>query len=116
MTKKCRWQDVPGVDNLEWCKIHLHVRDKTAESAPEGDSKPWRDIVDVISKFVHLRPHKRYLAGKCPFHNDDGFAFEVIRGKQQYRCIFCESKGNALDFIQQYLNLPTDKALEYIEQ
>lgn len=112
----CVWQDIAGVDSKEWCKVHMHVRDKLDCFHVLVIDKTHRDIVDVISKFIRLRPYKRFFVGRCPFHNDSGMSLEVIRGQQRYRCLFCENSGTALDFILNYLNLPIDRALEYIQE
>lgn len=112
MSDACIWQDIPKVNGQQWCKVHLHVRDSQDDKVI--DDRPWKDIVDVISKFVSIRPFKRYFIGRCPFHDDTGCSLEVIRGHQRYRCIDCNNSGSALDFICNYLNISPEKALDYL--
>jgi putative DNA primase/helicase len=70
------------------------------------------DIVDVVGKYVALRPKGKEFTGLCPFHNDSKPSFAVVPAKQIYSCHVCSKHGDVIDFVQSIENLasPLDAA------
>tara|TARA_B110000879_G_scaffold205594_1_gene286210 strand:+ start:1105 stop:1365 length:261 start_codon:yes stop_codon:yes gene_type:complete len=79
------------------------------------------NIVDVIGRRVELEVEGdgRYM-GVCPFHKNKGdisdpshFVIQtptmlVDRDKKTFRCLNCNEKGNAQDFLDKFDNLDID--------
>lgn len=57
------------------------------------------DIVDVVSKYVHLSKQGKYLKGLCPFHSEKTPSFTVTPEKQIYHCYGCKASGNVIHFV-----------------
>lgn len=63
------------------------------------------DIVDVISRFVHLKKSGKNYKSCCPFHNEKSPSFFVTPGKNFFHCFGCQESGDALTFIKKINNL-----------
>ncbi|MBD8496725.1 DNA primase [Paenibacillus arenosi] len=57
------------------------------------------DIVDVVSKYVHLSKHGKYLKGLCPFHSEKTPSFTVTPDRQIYHCYGCNAGGTVIKFL-----------------
>ena len=55
------------------------------------------DIVDTVSKYVHLTKQGKYLKGLCPFHSEDSFLYGYT-GTPNLYCYGCGKGGNAIKF------------------
>jgi len=66
------------------------------------------EIVDVISKTVHLTKRGRNFIGLCPFHSEKSPSFNVNPEKQTYHCFGCGVGGDAIRFVMaaEGLNFP----------
>lgn len=47
------------------------------------------DIVDTVSKFVHLTKQGKYMKGLCPFHSENTPSFTVTPERQIFYCYGC---------------------------
>ena len=56
------------------------------------------DIVDTVSKYVHLTKQGKYLKGLCPFHSEKTPSFTVTPERQIFYCYGCGKGGNAIKF------------------
>ena len=65
-----------------------------------SDSKP--EIVEVISRYVELKPKGREFAALCCFHDDSNPSMFVNKSKQIFKCFSCGAGGDVWDFVQQY--------------
>lgn len=72
------------------------------------------DIVDVISRYVHLKRSGKNFLGLCPFHTEKTPSFSVSPEKQIFKCFGCGKGGNAIHFLQEYEGLSFREALEML--
>ncbi|HAZ90673.1 MAG TPA: DNA primase [Eubacterium sp.] len=70
------------------------------------------DIVDVVQKYVSLKPQGSDYKGICPFHSDKNPSMSVSRRLQIFNCFACQTGGNAITFIKNYENIKYPEAIE----
>jgi len=63
------------------------------------------NIVDLISDYVSLKSTGSNYKGLCPFHQEKTPSFTVSQAKGLYYCFGCGVHGNAINFLQNYLNI-----------
>ncbi len=68
------------------------------------------NIVDVVSRYVNLRPAGANLKGLCPFHQDKTPSFLVHPAKQIFKCFGCGAGGDVFKFIQLRENVDFNQA------
>lgn len=56
-------------------------------------------IVDVVSRYVHLRKNGKEHIGLCPFHDDHRPSMKVYEHGQRFKCYACGEAGDAIDFL-----------------
>ncbi|MFD2672365.1 DNA primase [Marinicrinis sediminis] len=69
---------------------------------PEEDVNEVRkqsDIVEVVSRHVHLTKQGRNYMGLCPFHSEKTPSFTVSQEKQIFRCFGCQASGDVIRFV-----------------
>ena len=71
-----------------------------------------RDIVEVISQYVHLKRSGRNYFGLCPFHNEKSPSFSVSPDKQIFHCFGCGVGGNVFTFISKIEGIGFKEAIE----
>ena len=71
-------------------------------------------IVDILSKFIKLKPFGHNYKSTCPFHNEKTPSFSVNTNNQFYHCFGCGSSGNAITFLMKFSNLEFRAAIEYL--
>ncbi len=59
------------------------------------------DIVEVVSKYVHLDKKGRNYMGLCPFHNERTQSFSVNRARNFCYCFSCHKGGSPVNFIME---------------
>ena len=69
------------------------------------------DIVDLVGRFVSLKPSGRNHKGLCPFHDEKTPSFSVNRERQSYKCFGCGEGGSAFGFLMQLENLSFPEAV-----
>lgn len=57
------------------------------------------DLVELISKKVHLRRVGANFIGLCPFHQENTPSFTVNPIKQFFHCFGCKKSGDAISFL-----------------
>lgn len=72
------------------------------------------DIVDIISRSVHLTKKGMYYFGACPFHLDKTPSFSVTPSKQMYYCYSCNNGGSVINFIMKTENLSFVDAIHFL--
>lgn len=63
------------------------------------------DIVDLIGRYLSLKPSGRNFVGLCPFHNEKTPSFNVNRERQIWHCFGCGEGGHVFAFLMRHENL-----------
>ncbi len=69
------------------------------------------DIVDVVSRYVALKPSGRRYKGLCPFHSEKTPSFTVSPDKKLWHCFGCGAGGNLFTFLMKIEHLTFVEAL-----
>ncbi|AWB45398.1 DNA primase [Paenibacillus sp. CAA11] len=69
------------------------------------------DIVDTVSKHVHLTKQGKYMKGLCPFHSEKTPSFTVTPERQIFHCYGCGMGGNAIKFRMEIEGLTFPEAV-----
>lgn len=66
------------------------------------------DIVQLIGRYLPLKPAGRYFKALCPFHNEKTPSFTVNPERQIFHCFGCGEGGDAIGFLmkQEHLSFP----------
>ncbi len=71
------------------------------------------NIVELVGEYINLKQTGKNHKGLCPFHNERTPSFSVsVDGF--YHCFGCGESGNAIKFLQKYLNLSFVEAVKYL--
>jgi DNA primase len=63
------------------------------------------DLVNLIGKYVTLKPRGKDYWACCPFHSEDTPSFTVSPNKGFYHCFGCGEHGNALKFVMEHAGM-----------
>ena len=74
------------------------------------------DIVDYISKSVHLKRSGSTLKGLCPFHKEKTPSFSVSADKQLFYCFGCGKGGTVINYVMLSENLDFVEAVKLLAQ
>ncbi len=74
------------------------------------------DIVDVVSRYIDLRPSGRNYKALCPFHDEKTPSFVVSPEKQIFHCFGCGASGNVINFVQKIENISFLEAVKMLAQ
>jgi DNA primase len=69
------------------------------------------DLVELIGRYVALRPAGRNHKGLCPFHDEKTPSFNVNADRQIFHCFGCGAGGNAFTFLTRHENLTFPEAV-----
>jgi DNA primase len=69
------------------------------------------DIVDLVGRYVGLRPAGRSFKGLCPFHREKTPSFQVNPQLGIFHCFGCSAGGNAFAFLMRHDNLTFPEAV-----
>jgi len=72
------------------------------------------NIVDVVRRYVSLRPGGGRQMGLCPFHQEKTPSFSVNEHEGFFYCFGCQAGGDVLDFYQRVNGLEFKDALEQL--
>ncbi|HBZ71388.1 MAG TPA: DNA primase [Deltaproteobacteria bacterium] len=72
------------------------------------------DIVDLISRYIALKPAGRNHKGLCPFHSEKTPSFNVSRDRQIFHCFGCGVGGNVFSFLIRHDNLTFPEAVRML--
>lgn len=62
--------------------------------------KAKNNIVDIVSKYVHLERKGKNYWGLCPFHGDKNPSFSVNAEEGFFHCFACKESGDVISFVQ----------------
>ncbi len=74
------------------------------------------DLVDVISRYVSLRPSGKNFVALCPFHPDKSPSMTVSAEKGFFHCFGCGESGDVFQFVQKIEKLEFGDALRRLAQ
>ncbi|MDP5273106.1 DNA primase [Chengkuizengella axinellae] len=74
------------------------------------------DIIDIISKYVHLSKQGKNLKGLCPFHSEKTPSFTVSPDKQIFNCFGCGIGGNVIKFMMEIENYSFPEAVQQLAE
>ncbi len=57
------------------------------------------DIVQLVGRYLPLKPAGRYYKALCPFHNEKTPSFTVNPERQIFHCFGCGEGGDAIGFL-----------------
>jgi len=69
------------------------------------------DLVDLVGRFVSLKPAGRNHKGLCPFHDEKTPSFVVAAERGTFKCFGCGEGGNAFAFLMRVENLTFPEAV-----
>jgi len=69
------------------------------------------NIVDVVRRYVSLRPGGGRQMGLCPFHQEKTPSFSVNEAEGFFYCFGCQAGGDVIDFYQRVNGLEFKDAL-----
>jgi DNA primase len=74
------------------------------------------NIVDVVGRYVALRPASGRHMGLCPFHQEKTASFSVNEAEGFYYCFGCQAGGDVLDFYMRVNGLEFKDALKQLAE
>ena len=74
------------------------------------------DIVDVVSKYVHLEQRGTNFWGRCPFHHEKTASFAVNSLEQFYHCFGCHKSGDVISFVMGLESLDFNDAVKLLAE
>lgn len=74
------------------------------------------DIVQVVSRYVHLTPKGGRYWGLCPFHGEKTASFTVNPQRQMYYCFGCHVGGSAINFVMEMEHLEFKDAVKLLAE
>ncbi|HEU68831.1 MAG TPA: DNA primase [Candidatus Acetothermia bacterium] len=69
------------------------------------------DIVELIGRYIALKPSGQRFKGRCPFHPDDTPSLVVSPDKGLWHCFGCHAGGDAIGFLMKIERLSFPEAL-----
>ncbi|MCR4391831.1 MAG: DNA primase [Candidatus Acetothermia bacterium] len=86
-------------------------------ASPEVDEVKARvNIVDLIGRYITLKPAGQRFKGRCPFHPDDTPSLMVSPDKGLWHCFGCNVGGDAIGFLMRIERLSFPEALARLAQ
>ncbi len=70
------------------------------------------DIVELVGRYVPLRPAGSGYKGLCPFHREKTPSFTVNPTRQSYKCFGCGEGGDAIAFLMAVEGIAFPEAVE----
>ncbi|MDY0392657.1 MAG: CHC2 zinc finger domain-containing protein, partial [Candidatus Bipolaricaulis sp.] len=69
------------------------------------------NIVELIGRYIALKPSGQRFKGRCPFHPDDTPSLIVSPDKGLWHCFGCHAGGDAIGFLMKIERLSFPEAL-----
>lgn len=74
------------------------------------------DIVEIVRRYVELRPVSGRWTGPCPFHQETKPSFSVNPQLGYYYCFGCRASGDVIDFYKEINGLEFREALQQLAE
>lgn len=74
------------------------------------------NIVELVGRYVNLRPAGKSYKGRCPFHPDDTPSLTVSPEKGLWHCFGCGAGGDVIGFLMRIERLSFSEALARLAQ
>jgi DNA primase len=74
------------------------------------------NIVDLIGRYVLLKPAGKNYKARCPFHPDDTPSLMVSPEKGLWHCFGCGAGGDAISFLMRIERLSFQEAVAKLAQ
>jgi DNA primase len=72
------------------------------------------DILDLIGRYVELRPVGENWVAPCPFHQETKPSFSVSPARGFYYCFGCQAAGDVIEFYRSINGLSFPEAVEQL--
>ena len=72
------------------------------------------NIVDLIGRYVELRPVGENWVAPCPFHQETKPSFSVSPTRGFYYCFGCQAAGDVIEFYRSINGLSFPEAVEHL--
>lgn len=73
-------------------------------------------IVELVSRYVELKPKGRNLAGPCPFHQETKPSFFVNPDRGSFHCFGCQASGDVLEFYTRITGMEFREAISQLAE
>ncbi|MBN2490101.1 MAG: DNA primase [Planctomycetes bacterium] len=74
------------------------------------------DIVELVSRYLLLKPSGRNFVAVCPFHREKTPSFNVNPERQIFKCFGCQAAGDVFRFVMQMENVTFPEAARMLAE
>ncbi|MDA0658057.1 MAG: DNA primase [Planctomycetota bacterium] len=74
------------------------------------------DIVELVGRYLELRPQGRIFVALCPWHNDSRPSLQVNPERQSWKCWPCDLGGDIFSFVMQQEGVEFGQALRILAE
>jgi DNA primase len=71
-------------------------------------------VVDVLSRYINLKPNGQNYKAVCPFHNEKSASLIVSPAKEIWHCFGCGEGGDIFKFVTSFENVEKKDALRIL--
>ena len=71
---------------------------------------------DIIGFYLSIQNEGAYKMSLCPFHSDSKPSMFIDDANKSYKCLTCNSSGDAISFVMRYRNLEMLEAIQEISE
>jgi DNA primase len=74
------------------------------------------DLVEVVSRYVHLKKRGARMMACCPFHAEKSESFGIPIGRQFFKCFGCQKGGDVITFVSEIERIDRFEALKRLAE
>jgi len=94
----------------------LNIEQKMIDDQVIAEIKQQIEIVELIGRYVNLRPAGSRWVGPCPFHQETKPSFTVNPDEGFFYCFGCQAAGDVIHFYQKINGLEFKEAVIELAQ
>jgi DNA primase len=94
----------------------LNIEQKMIDDQVIAEIKQQLEIVELIGRYVNLRPAGSRWVGPCPFHQETKPSFTVNPDEGFFYCFGCQAAGDVIHFYQKINGLEFKEAVIELAQ